>query len=60
MNVGFSEPEALGTQGNVGGAHMFAYDVDGDGDQDIVTSLNSPAGALPGSSKPSPRSSPST
>lgn len=41
VNVGFSEPEALGTQGNVGGAHMFAYDVDGDGDQDIVTSLNS-------------------
>ena len=41
VNVALSEPEALGTEGNVGGAHMFAYDVDGDGDADIVTSLNS-------------------
>jgi FG-GAP-like repeat len=41
VNVAFSEPEALGTAGNVGGAHMFAYDVDGDGDADIITSLNS-------------------
>jgi hypothetical protein len=41
VNVAFTEPEALGTQGNVGGAHMFAYDVDGDGDADIITSLNS-------------------
>jgi hypothetical protein len=41
VNVGFSEPENLGTMGNVGGAHMFAYDVDGDGDSDVITSLNS-------------------
>jgi hypothetical protein len=41
VNVAFTEPEALGTDGNVGGAHMFAYDVDGDGDADIITSLNS-------------------
>lgn len=25
---------------NKGGAHMFAYDVDGDGDNDVITSLN--------------------
>lgn len=41
VNVAFTEPEALGTQGNVGGAHMYAYDVDGDGDADVITSLNS-------------------
>jgi len=27
--------------GDRGGAHMFAYDVDGDGDNDVITSLNS-------------------
>jgi hypothetical protein len=41
VNVAFTEPEALGTEGNVGGAHMYAYDVDGDGDADIISSLNS-------------------
>jgi hypothetical protein len=41
VNVGFTEPENLGTQGNIGGAHMYAYDVDGDGDSDVITSLNS-------------------
>lgn len=41
VNVAFSEPENLGTDGNVGGAHMYAYDVDGDSDADVITSLNS-------------------
>ncbi len=41
VNVGFNDADELGTQGNIGGAHMFAYDVDGDGDADVVTGLHS-------------------
>jgi hypothetical protein len=41
INVAFSIPEFLGTQPDIGGSHMYAYDVDGDGLTDIVSSLNS-------------------
>ena len=41
VNVGFNDADELGTQGNIGGAHMFAYDVDGDGDSDVVSGLHS-------------------
>jgi FG-GAP-like repeat len=41
INVAFSIPEFLGTQPDIGGSHMYAYDVDGDGLTDIVNSLNS-------------------
>jgi FG-GAP-like repeat len=41
INVAFSIPEFLGTQADIGGSHMYAYDVDGDGLTDIVSSLNS-------------------
>jgi hypothetical protein len=41
LNVAMSLPEFLGTEADIGGAHMYAYDVDGDGLNDIVTSLNS-------------------
>lgn len=40
-NVAFSIPEFLGTQPDIGGGNMYAYDVDGDGMNDVVTSLNS-------------------
>jgi hypothetical protein len=36
-----SIPEFLGTEADIGGSNMYAYDVDGDGLNDIVTSLNS-------------------
>jgi hypothetical protein len=41
INVAFSIPEFLGTQADIGGSQMYAYDVDGDGLTDIVNSLNS-------------------
>jgi hypothetical protein len=41
VNTAFTEPDALGTTGGLGGAHMYAYDIDGDGDSDVVSSLNS-------------------
>ena len=41
INVAFSIPEFLGTQADIGGSHMYAYDVDGDGMTDIVSSSNS-------------------
>jgi hypothetical protein len=41
LNSAFSIPEFLGTQPDIGGSNMFAYDVDGDGMNDVVTSLNS-------------------
>jgi hypothetical protein len=40
-NVAFSIPEFLGTQPDIGGSNMFAYDVDGDGMNDVVSSSNS-------------------
>jgi hypothetical protein len=40
-NVGFNYNDELGTQGNLGGAHMFAYDIDDDGDADVISGLNS-------------------
>jgi hypothetical protein len=40
-NVAFSIPEFLGTEPDIGGANMYAYDVDDDGMNDVVTSLNS-------------------
>ncbi len=40
-NVGFNYNDELGTQGNLGGAHMFAYDIDGDDDADVISGLNS-------------------
>ena len=33
-----------------GGAEMYAYDVDGDGDNDVITSLAAASSDLPGSS----------
>jgi hypothetical protein len=41
INVAFSIPEFLGTQADIGGSHMYAYDVDGDGLTDVISSLNS-------------------
>jgi hypothetical protein len=41
INVAMSIPEFLGTQPDIGGSHMYAYDVDGDGLTDVVNSLNS-------------------
>jgi hypothetical protein len=41
INVALSLPEFLGTQADIGGSQMYAYDVDGDGLTDIVNSLNS-------------------
>jgi hypothetical protein len=41
INVAMSIPEFLGTEADIGGGHMYAYDVDGDGLNDVVTSLNS-------------------
>jgi FG-GAP-like repeat len=40
-NIAFSIPEHLDTLPDIGGANMHVYDVDGDGMNDIVTSLNS-------------------
>jgi hypothetical protein len=40
-NVGFNYNDELGTQGNLGGAHMFAYDIDGDDDADVISGLHS-------------------
>jgi hypothetical protein len=39
-NTAFSIPEFLGIEPDIGGGNMFAYDVDGDGMNDVVTSLN--------------------
>ncbi len=41
LNVAFSIPEFLGIQPDIGGGNMYSYDVDGDGLNDVVTSLNS-------------------
>jgi hypothetical protein len=41
INVAMSLPEFLGIEPDIGGSHMFAYDVDGDGLNDVVTSLQS-------------------
>ncbi len=41
LNVAFSIPEFLGVQPDIGGGQMYSYDVDGDGMNDVVTSLNS-------------------
>jgi hypothetical protein len=41
INIAMSIPEFLGTEADIGGSNMYAYDVDGDGLNDIVTSLNS-------------------
>ena len=41
LNVAFSIPEFLGVEPDIGGAQMHVYDVDGDGMNDVVTSLNS-------------------
>jgi hypothetical protein len=40
-NVAFSIPEFLGIEPDIGGSNMYAYDVDGDGMTDIVSSSNS-------------------
>jgi hypothetical protein len=40
-NVAFSIPEFLGVEPDIGGSHMQAYDVDGDGLTDIISSSNS-------------------
>ena len=40
INVAFSIPEFLGTQPDIGGSHMYVYDVDNDGLNDIVNSSN--------------------
>jgi len=40
-NVAFSIPEFKGIQPDIGGGNMYAYDVDGDNMNDVVTSLNS-------------------
>ena len=40
-NVAFSIPEFLGVEPDIGGSNMYAYDVDGDGMTDIVSSSNS-------------------
>jgi hypothetical protein len=41
INYAFSIPEFLGTAPDIGGSNMYAYDVDGDGLADIVSSSNS-------------------
>jgi hypothetical protein len=41
LNVAFSIPEFLGIEPDIGGGQMYSYDVDGDGMNDVVTSLNS-------------------
>jgi hypothetical protein len=41
INVAFSIPEFLGTQPDIGGSHMYVYDVDGDRLNDVVSSSNS-------------------
>jgi hypothetical protein len=41
LNVAMSIPEFLGIEPDIGGGQMYAYDVDGDGLNDVVTSLNS-------------------
>ena len=41
INIAMSIPEFLGTQPDIGGANMHVYDVDDDGMNDVVTSLNS-------------------
>jgi hypothetical protein len=41
INVALSLPEFLGTDQDIGGSNMFVYDVDGDGMNDIVNSLQS-------------------
>jgi hypothetical protein len=41
INIAMSIPEFLGTEADIGGSHMYSYDVDGDGLNDVVTSLNS-------------------
>ena len=41
INVAFSIPEHLDTAPDIGGSNMYAYDVDGDGLNDIVSSSNS-------------------
>ena len=41
INIAMSIPPFLGTQPDIGGSHMFAYDVDGDGLTDVVSSANS-------------------
>jgi len=46
INTPFSLPEFLGTDQDIGGSHMFAYDVDGDGMTDIVNALQSHAYGL--------------
>jgi hypothetical protein len=40
-NAAFSIPEFLGIEPDIGGSNMYAYDVDGDGMTDIVSSSNS-------------------
>jgi hypothetical protein len=40
INYAFSIPEFLGTAPDIGGSNMYAYDVDGDGLTDIVSSSN--------------------
>ena len=40
-NIAFSIPEFLGTPPDIGGSNMYAYDVDGDGMNDVVSSSNS-------------------
>jgi hypothetical protein len=40
-NTAFSIPEFLGIEPDIGGSNMYAYDVDGDGMSDVVSSSNS-------------------
>jgi len=40
-NTAFSIPEFLDTPPDIGGSNMYAYDVDGDGMNDVVSSSNS-------------------
>jgi hypothetical protein len=41
LNVALSDPPFLGIEPDIGGSHMYAYDVDGDGMADLVNSLQS-------------------
>jgi hypothetical protein len=41
LNNAFSIPEFLGLEPDIGGSNMYAYDVDGDGLNDVVSSSNS-------------------
>jgi hypothetical protein len=41
LNIALSVPELLDTTGQTGGSNMYTYDVDGDGDNDIVAGLHS-------------------